>query len=102
MTSFRDSDSAVTTDVLFRDWARQSGVFSAQPDAPVVPDRPRRGTGVRLWLARGVVRPRGAADGGARPDAGCRTYPVNRRRAAGGSGRGPLLTTQRLRPQDDR
>ena len=80
MTELRDSDSAATTDVLFRDWARQSGVFSAQPDAPVVPDRPRRGAGVHSgwpsWLGR-------AAPPTAAPDrTQAASYPVGRPRCA--------------------
>jgi len=27
---------------VFRDWQERAGVFSAQPNAPVVPDTPRR------------------------------------------------------------
>ena len=78
MTSFRETDSAVTLDVLFRHWARQSGVLSALPDAPVVPDRHRRGAGVWKWLVQAVARPRGAAQGAGRPDGGRSTYPASR------------------------
>jgi hypothetical protein len=38
--------------------ATRQSVYSAQPDAPVVPERPQRWRGVARTLSRSSVRPR--------------------------------------------
>jgi hypothetical protein len=56
MTTARDHYDMPPTpeplQLLLRTWLQQTGAVSALPAAPVVPDRPARGTLARRWLVR--------------------------------------------------